>query len=65
MNAKETAVRWMQALCLRWNIAVNAPANRYGIPPSVIGGILNTKSKNPGIVTIPKICDGLEISLRG
>ncbi len=55
----------MQALCLRWNIAVNAPANRYRIPPSVIGGILNTKSKNPGIVTIPKICDGLEISLRG
>ena len=47
MNAKETAVRRMQALCLRWNIAVNAPANLYRIAPSAIVGILNTKSKNP------------------
>ena len=26
--------------------------------------MLNEKSKNPGIVTIKKLCDGLEISLR-
>ena len=26
--------------------------------------MLNSKSKNPGIVSIKKICDGLEISLK-
>ena len=26
--------------------------------------VLNEKSQNPGIVTIKKLCDGLEISLR-
>ena len=28
-----------------------------------IKGILNGESKNPGIVTIKKICDGFDISL--
>ena len=26
--------------------------------------ILNSKSKNPGVVTLQKLCDGLDISLR-
>jgi len=26
--------------------------------------MLNSKSKNPGVVSIQKICDGLEISVR-
>jgi len=26
--------------------------------------MLNEKSKNPGVVSIKKICDGLEISIR-
>ncbi len=26
--------------------------------------MLNAKSQNPGIVTIKKLCDGLDISLR-
>ena len=26
--------------------------------------MLNTKSQNPGVVSIKKICDGLEISVR-
>ena len=32
--------------------------------PSTIYSMLNEKSKNPGVVTIQKICDGLEISVR-
>ena len=45
-------------------MAVNALANRCGVPPSTIYSMLGVKSQNPGIVSIQKICDGLDISLR-
>ena len=39
-------------------------ANLCGVSPSTIYSLLNTKSKNPGVVTIKIICDGLDISVR-
>ena len=59
MNAKEAVAQRIQTLC-----AINALANVCGVPPSTIYSMLNEKSGNPGIVTIQKICDGLEISVR-
>lgn len=64
MNAKEAVSRRIQALCTERDMAINALANRCGVAPSTIYSMLNTKSKNPGVVSIQKICDGLEISLR-
>ena len=51
-------------LCAERNIAVNALANISGVAPSTIYSMLNTKSQNPGVVSIKKICDGLEITVR-
>ena len=34
-----------------------------GIPQATIKSILNGESNNPGIVTLKKICDGLEITV--
>lgn len=64
MNAKEAVARRIQALCLERNIAVNALANLCGVAPSTIYSMLNKKSKNPGVMSIQKLCDGLEISVR-
>lgn len=64
MNAKEAVAKRIQMLCAEHNMAVNALANLCGMPPSTIYSMLNKKSKNPGIVSIQKICDGLEISVR-
>ena len=64
MNAKEAVGRRIQTLCLERNIAVNALANLCGVAPSTIYSMLNKKSKNPGVVSIQKLCDGLEISVR-
>ncbi len=64
MNAKEAVARRIQTLCLERDIAVNALANQCGVSPSTIYSMLNEKSQNPGIVSIQKICDGLEISVR-
>ena len=64
MNAKGAVAARIVQLCEERNLAVNALANSAGIPPSTIYSLLNEKSQNPGIVTLKKICDGLEISLR-
>lgn len=51
-------------LCAQRELTINALANLCGIPPSTIYSMLNRKSNNPGVVSIQKICDGLEISVR-
>lgn len=64
MNAKEAVARRIQELCVQRGLAINALANLCGVPPSTIYSMLNAKSQNPGIISIQKVCDGLEISVR-
>lgn len=64
MNIKEAVEKRIIELCNERDIAVNTLANISGIPPSTVYSMLNEKSQNPGIVSIKKICDGLEISIR-
>lgn len=64
MNTKEAVAKRILALCEERQIAVNALANIAGIPPSTVYSMLNEKSQNPGIVSIKKLCDGLDISVR-
>jgi len=45
-------------------MAINGLANISGVSPSTIYSMLNEKSKNPGVVSLKKLCDGLEISIR-
>jgi len=63
MNTKQAVANRIIELCKERNLAVNAIANISGVPPMTVYSILNTKSKNPGIVTIKKLCDGFEITL--
>ena len=64
MTTKEAVAQRIIDLCAERNIAVNALANISGVAPSTIYSMLNTKSQNPGVVSIKKICDGLEITVR-
>ena len=64
MNTKIAVANRIIQLCNERNFAINALANISGISPSTLYSVLNEKSQNPGIVTIKKLCDGLEISLR-
>ena len=64
MNTKNAVTNRIIELCNQKNIAINALANMAGISPSTLYSVLNEKSQNPGIVTIKKLCDGLDISLR-
>ena len=64
MRTKEAVAQRILDLCRERNIAVNALANISGVSPSTIYSMLNQKSQNPGVVSIKKICDGLEITVR-
>lgn len=64
MNAKTAVAQRIIELCKQRNISVNAIANLSGVAPSTFYSILNEKSQNPGVVTLQKLCDGFEISLK-
>ncbi len=64
MNAKEAVAKRILELCEEQDIAINNLANISGISPSTIYSMLNEKSQNPGVVSIKKLCDGLNITLR-
>ncbi len=64
MLIKEAVEKRIVELCNERGIAINALANISGVSPSTVYSILNEKSQNPGVVSIKKICDGLDISIR-
>ncbi|MEG1427327.1 MAG: helix-turn-helix domain-containing protein [Oscillospiraceae bacterium] len=64
MTAKEAVAIRIVTLCKEHGIAINGLANISGVSPSTIYSMLNIKSQNPGVVSLQKLCDGLNISLR-
>jgi len=63
LDTRQAVVNRIVELCKERNITPNALSYRAAVPQSTIKSILNDESLNPGIVTIKKLCDGLEISL--
>lgn len=64
MTAKEAVAKRILELCQERNLAVNALATLSGVSPSTVYSMLNEKSQNPGVVSLQKLCDGLDITLR-
>ncbi len=63
MNTRKAVAERILVLCESKNMSVNALARSAAVPPSTLKNIINGGSQNAGIVTLKKICDGLEISL--
>lgn len=63
MNTQQTTAFRIRQLCNQRGLTPNGLANLSAVPQATIKSILNGESKNPGIVTIKKLCDGLEITL--
>ena len=51
-------------LCGQRNITINKLSTLSALSPSSIKSILYGKSKNPKLLTIKMICDGLDITLK-
>ena len=63
MDTREAVAFRIRQLCVARKITPNGLGNLSAVPQATIKSILNDESKNPGIVTIKKLCDGFEITL--
>lgn len=63
MDTREAIANRIRQLCTERSITPNALSNISAVPQATVKSILNGESKNPGTVTIKKLCDGLEITL--
>lgn len=64
METAQQAVAFrIRQLCSEHNLTPNGISIRAGVPQATVKSILNGESKNPGISTIKKLCDGFGITL--
>jgi transcriptional regulator with XRE-family HTH domain len=64
MSVSEAVIIRIRELCAQRNITINALCNLAGVTQSTVSDIVNGTTHNPGIVTIKKLCDGLDITLK-
>lgn len=63
MGTREAVAERILDLCNERGITPNGLSNISAVPQATIKSILNGESKNPGIVTLKKLCDGFGITL--
>ena len=63
MDTRTAVANRLVALCGQKGWTIHKLATRSGVSPSTVKSILYGNSKNPGVVTIKLLCDGLEITL--
>ena len=63
MRITEAVKRRFEELCYERDLNFCKLASISGVPYTTVKSILYGQSKNPGIATIKKLCDGLEISI--
>ncbi len=64
MGTYRTVRNRIMYLCEQKRITINKLASESGVAPSTVKSILYGRSKNPGVVTIKQLCDGLGITLK-
>ena len=63
MAVKDAVVARFQEICAQRNMAINELATRSGVTPSTAYSMLNPDRRDVSIVTIKKLCDGLDMTL--
>lgn len=63
MDTREYIVKRVLDLCDEKRLTINGLARLSALPPTTLKNIINGTSQNPGVITLKKICDGLEISM--
>ena len=63
MRISDAVAERILELCMAQNITVNKLATFSGVTQSTVNDIVNRKAKNIGIITIKKLCDGLDMTL--
>ena len=63
MNISEAVIKRLNELCSERNITVSRLCTYSGATQSTVNDIINGVTKNPGVATIKKLCDGLDMPL--
>ena len=63
MTITQAVKRRFEQLCNQRNINFCKLSSLSGVPYTTVKSIFYDQSKNPGIATIKKLCDGLEITI--
>ena len=63
MGIKNAVVSRFRQLCESKNIKLNELAVRSGVTPSTVYSMFDESRKDVSIITIKKLCDGLDISI--
>lgn len=63
MTTSQAIAERILALCKDRDITVNKLSTESAVRQSTVNDIVNGTTKNAGIITIKKLCDGLDITL--
>ena len=63
MNISQAVSVRIVDLCRERNITINKLCTISGVTQSTVNDIVNHKARNIGIVTIKKLCDGIDITI--
>ena len=63
MSVKDAVVCRFQQICDHRGIKANELANISGVTPSTVYSMMDSRRQDLSIITIKKLCDGLDMTL--
>ena len=63
MTVKDAVVFRFQQICSQRGIKTNELANLSGVTPSTVYSMMDATRRDLSIITIKRLCDGLDITL--
>lgn len=63
MSVKDAVAARIVELCRERGIRPNELANRAGVTASTVYSLLDARRRDVSVVTVKKLCDGLEITI--
>ena len=64
MSVKDAVTDRFHEICKERNIKINELANLAGVTPSTVYSMMDKNRREISIITIKKLCDGLDMTLR-
>lgn len=64
MEAKDKLAHRIKHLCKKSHISYYTLSYKSAVPMTTLMHIINCSTKNPGVFTIFKICNGLNITIK-
>ncbi|MGI5825360.1 MAG: helix-turn-helix domain-containing protein [Bacillota bacterium] len=64
MSVKDAVANRFREICESRGIKANELANISGVTPSTVYSLLDERRRDVSVITIKKLCDGLDMTLR-